>query len=306
MKMKIISRNYNLDEDLELIMQFLRSVYQETKSLQNWFPDRFENSCDDHISDIRIWEEIDETRSPPQHKLVAFANPEDPFCYFIQIHPDYSFLEREIIQWIESHSVAKKTDFKQEQKLNIITVDGNSSREKILTELGFKKRTDRIYGHLRFRPLDMPIEEYSLPDGFIIRSVEGKPDHEQLARAVRTVFGHGEWFNAELSERIRQRSFHKPDLDLVAVAPNGTIASFCTFRVDPESRITQLEPMGTLPEFRKLGLAKALLSEGFKRLEKYNPTLIYIGGAATNPAALRLYDSSFPEKIDMHIWTKEI
>lgn len=306
MKMKIVSRDYNLEVDFEKIMQFLRSVYQETGSLQNWFPDRFENSCEDHVSDIRIWEEINDTTSPPHHKIVAIANPEELFCYFIQIHPDYGFLEKEIIQWIESHSVAKKTSSGQEQKLSIVTVDGNSVREKSLTQLGFKKRTDRIYGHLRFRPLDLPIEDYSLPEGFIIRSVNGRSDHEQLARGVRTVFGHGEWFDADLSERIRKRTFHVPDLDLVAVAPDGIIAAFCTLRVDPESRITQLEPMGTLPEFRKRGLAKALLAEGFKRLEKYNPKLIYIGGAAYNPGAMGLYEPTFPEKIDMHIWTKEI
>ncbi|MFX1537241.1 MAG: GNAT family N-acetyltransferase [Promethearchaeota archaeon] len=305
--MKIESREYNPKEDFDKLMQFLINTYNETKTLQNWFPDRFESNHDDWIPDIRIWEEINDMISPPHHKIVAFVIPERTFNYFIQIHPDYSFLEKEIINWIEIHCTAKKKELNEKQTLSIITVEGNIIREQVLTELGFKQLLDPIYGHLRIRPLDLPIRDYSLPEGFEIRSVQGKSDYEKLAEGVRLIFGHGDWFTAEIIEGIINRSFYKQDLDLVVVAPDGAIAAFCTFRIDPVSRITQLEPMGTHPKFRRLGLAKALLSEGLKRLEKYNPTLLYIGGAADNPAAMRLYESvGFTKKLTLYFWVKDI
>lgn len=121
------------------------------------------------------------------------------------------------------------------------------------------------------------------------------------------VFGHGEWFTAEVLEGLSRTSFYNRDLDLVAVAPDGSIASFCTFRMDPPSRITELEPMGTHPDHRRRGLAKALLSEGFRRLRGYNPTLLYIGGAADTSEANRLYEvTGFREKYYYYHWYKTI
>ena len=65
--------------------------------------------------------------------------------------------------------------------------------------------------------------------------------------------------------------------------------------------------MGTHPDYRGLGLAKALLCEGFRRLRRYDPTLIYIGGAADNPAANRLYESvGLREEGVYHFWSKMI
>ena len=299
--MPIISRGYSPDQDLQGIMGFLRDTYLETLTIQNWLPNRFENSHRDLVSDVRIWEEVDD--DPP--RIVAMANPEIPFLYFIQIHPDYAHLEEEIVRWIEDHCASLKPDPGTEQKLSIVTLDGNPAREALLRERGFEKGP--VYGILRVRPVDAPIPDFPPPEGFEIRSVDKETDFEGIAKAVRVIFGHGEWFTAEVLEGIASLSFYHEDLDLVAVAPDGNIASFCTFRVDPPSRITELEPMGTHPDYRGLGLAKALLCEGFRRLRRYNPTLLYIGGAADSPAANRLYESTgFSEENAYHYWSKTI
>jgi len=256
---------------------------------------------------VRIWEDADTAApgSPSNHRIVAMANPEIPFVYFIQIHPDYTHLEEEIVKWIEDHCVALKTDPDREQKLCIVTLNGNPVREALLKKRGFEKGP--VYGILRVRPVDALIPDFVPPEGFEIRSVVKEIDFEKIAKAVRVVFGHGEWFTAEVLEGIASCSFYHEDLDLVAVAPDGNIASFCTFRVDPPSRITELEPMGTHPDYRGLGLAKALLCEGFRRLKRYNPTLLYIGGAANTPAADRLYESvGFSEKNAYQYWSKTI
>ncbi len=114
-------------------------------------------------------------------------------------------------------------------------------------------------------------------------------------------------YGDEVLEGLSRASFYRGDLDLVAVAPGGDIASFCTFRMDPPSRVTELEPIGTLPEYRRLGLAKALLVEGFRRLAKYDPTLLYIGGAADTPEANRLYEvTGFNGRFDYYYWYKTI
>jgi ribosomal protein S18 acetylase RimI-like enzyme len=304
--MPIVSRGYSPDQDLPSIMGFLRDAYMGTRTIQNWLPTRFENSYNDLVSDVRIWEEIDaapDSSSSPT--IVAMANPEIPFRYFIQIHPDHTHLEEEIVRWIEDHCTAMKPDPDREQKLSIIILDGNPTREDLLRERGFEMGL--VYGLLRVRPVDAPIPDFAPPEGFEIRSVRPETDFDEIAKAVRVIFGHGEGFTAETLEWLAGRSFYHEDLDLVAVAPDGNIASFCTFRVDPPSRITELEPMGTHPDYRGLGLAKALLCEGFRRLRRYNPTLLYIGGAANNPAANRLYESvGLRQENAYHYWSKMI
>ncbi|NIO37275.1 hypothetical protein GTO27_06165 [Candidatus Bathyarchaeota archaeon] len=255
------------------------------------------------MGDIRIWEETD-GRSTTLGKIVALANPESPSDYFIQVNPAYSFLEREIFEWIESHLLKKKKTPNKKEKLRIHTIEGNSARELLLSELGYMKGEISMY--LRMRPIGLPIPDVECPEGFEIRSVKGRSDYDQLASVTRLVFGHGEWFNAEIYEGITRCSFYKQDLDLIAVAPDGTFASFCTFRMDPISRITNLEPVGTHPTYRKLGLGKALIFEGLTRAMSYNPALLYVG-AANTPAANQLYDSvGYTEKLAEYCWFKEI
>jgi len=308
--MKVVSRPYNKDKDLTSVLKFLYETFKKTNSFQNWFPDRFENSHRSGgnvqwVDDIRVWEDINGKVKRLSKRIVAVANPESLCDYFIQIDPTYSFLEQEIIEWIEKHCRERKTDPRKKRQLSIHTTEGNHARELLLEELGYQKR--KIAGYLRLRPMDLPIPDADCPERYEIRSIRGKSDYHQLAAAIRLVFGHGEWFDAEVYEGITRCSFYKQDLDLVAVAPDGTFASFCTFRMDPISRVTNLEPMGTHPDHRRLGLAKALVLEGLKRAVKYKPTLFYIGGAADTLAANRLYDSvGFTEKLVENCWRKEI
>jgi ribosomal protein S18 acetylase RimI-like enzyme len=56
-------------------------------------------------------------------------------------------------------------------------------------------------------------------------------------------------------------SSYVPDRDLVAVAEDGTIASFMVWWAD-DSGIAQIEPLGTHPDYQRLGLGRALLYHG--------------------------------------------
>jgi GNAT superfamily N-acetyltransferase len=283
--MPVVSRDYDAEQDFQRVMGFLRDSFTETGSLHNWLPPRFENSRSEVATGTHLWEEV----GGPEPRIVAVANPEARFVYFIQMDPDHAYLEEEVVGWIVDYCTSQKTPG-EEQKISIVTLAGNPAREAALKEHGFER--GKVYGILRLRALDTPIPDFRPPEGYAIRSVQPEEDFDRIAEAVRVVFGHGEWFTREVLDGLSRASFYRGDLDLVAVAPGGDIASFCTFRVDPPSRVTELEPMGTLPEYRGMGLAKAILAEGFRRLAKYEPTLLYIGGAADTPEANRLYEAT--------------
>jgi ribosomal protein S18 acetylase RimI-like enzyme len=297
--MTITSRGYTPDLDFPKVQEFLFEVHKETGTFQNWLPTRFENSHMDRVEDIRIWEE------GVRGRVMAVANPETRTIYFIQIRPGHPPLLDTVIRWIETHVASKKPDPAVKQKIHIINIEGDREREAALRKRGFEKGP--VYGILRVRDLNAPIPDAPVPEGFTIRSVQGRKDYEKLAANIRTVFGHGEWFTADTLEGIARGSFYIRDLDLVAEAPDGAIASFCTFRVDPVSRATELEPMGTHPDYRGLGLAKSLISEGMRRLKDYDPLLLYIDGAADNPGANRLYEATgFEKKGIYYHWSKMI
>ena len=298
--MSITSRGYTPDTDLSKVQGFLFEVHKETGTFQNWLPTRFENSHLGRIEDIRIWEEEESSK----RRIMAVANRENKTIYFIHIRPGQPSLLDEAIRWIEDHSASKKQDPAEEQKLHIISLEGDPEREAALRRRGFE--LGPVNGILRVRDLDAPIPDAPLPDGFEIRPVRDREDFEKLASNIRIVFGHRD-FTADTLEGIARGSFYIRDLDLVAEATNGSIASFCTFRVDPVSRATELEPMGTHPDYRRMGLAKALISEGMRRLKKYDPLNLYIDGAADNPAANRLYEvTGFEKRGTYYYWSKTI
>jgi GNAT superfamily N-acetyltransferase len=299
MFMPILSRDYSHEKDFQTVMSFLRDAYKKTKSLENWLPPRFENSAHEMADMTHLWVEV---KNGIESGIVAMANPEKKFRYFIQVHPDYTFLVKEIIKWIEKK--CKTLSAGEPYSISIVVLDGNSGREEILEESGFEK--GEVYSTPKTRKLDTPNPDFPVPLGYYIRSVDPYKDFEELASAIRIVFGHGEWFTRDILDGLSKAAFYQRDLNLLALDNSDKIASFCTFRYDPPSRIVELEPMGTLPDHRRRGLGKALICEGLRRLEKYNPTLLFLE-AANNPAAKRLYAATdFKGDNPYVFWNKRI
>ena len=292
--MVITSKPFSFENDHQRVMVFLRNTYAETGCLENWLPPRFENNRREMDSGIHVWED--------DGSIVGLVVPEEPLVYFIQIHQQSQALYPKMVQWIENYS--RVTWGTGEAVLKVIEMEGNQKKEKILIEQGFAR--GRIYGIFRIRDLDAPIPDFKLPKGFRVRPVS-PDDFDEIASCIRQVFGHGEWFNREILETLAFASFYNPDLDLAVVDDMGKIVSFCTFRLDPLSKVTELEPMGTLPDYRSMGIGRALLCEGFRRLKPYNPSLLYIGGAANTPPANRLYElTGFTQRLDLYRWEKTI
>jgi len=283
-------RAYSNEQDHPRVMEFLRATYAETGSIENWLPPRFENNSRSMDPGICVWED--------DGKLVSFVIPEEPLVYFVQLHPNYLWLYDEMVAWIEEYSRVTWMG-----KLAVIEMEGQTHREQVLKDRGYTR--ERVNSIFRLRDLEEAIPDYSLPEGFSVRSVI-PDDFDELSSCIRQVFGHVD-FDRGFLEVNASASYYVPDLDLVVVNEAGKIVSFCTFRLDAPSGLTELEPMGTLEEYRNMGIGRALLVEGFRRLQKYNPTLLYIGGAANKPPANRLYElTGFTQRIDLIRWEKAI
>jgi ribosomal protein S18 acetylase RimI-like enzyme len=90
---------------------------------------------------------------------------------------------------------------------------------------------------------------------------------------------------------------YRPDLDLVAVAPDGTLAGFCLCSIGREenARLGRdegwVDTLGTRPAYRKLGLGRALLLTGLRRLRASGIAVAVLGTGQGNPA-VALYESA--------------
>ncbi len=304
MIMEILSRPYNKQQDFQKIMLFLADLFNRTGSYENWFPDRFENSSESREDGIRIWELDHESINSEKNKIIALTTRESPKDFYLHVDPFYRHIEQEMVEWIENYRAKNIPSSVKKYEVKINILEGNPEREKLLSKMGYKNQN--IYGYYRIRKTGAPLPTFPCPEGFEIRTLK-RADYDQLALLIRRVFGHGDYFTSEILEWLASCSFYKKDLDLVVVTPEDIIASFCTFRLDPTSRIISLEPMGTNPDYRGLGLGKAILSEGIKRSMKYDPPFFYIDGAANNPAANRLYDATgFASEFAINSWVKSI
>lgn len=84
----------------------------------------------------------------------------------------------------------------------------------------------------------------------------------------------------------------RSDLVPIVAAPDGTLAAYCMSWWDPRSSSVEIEPLGTHPDFRRLGLARAIVHEVFRRSRALGAEYVMVWGSTANPEAEALYRSA--------------
>ncbi len=138
------------------------------------------------------------------------------------------------------------------------------------------------YFHLYHRSLREPVPAPVLPPGFTIRPIAGIAEAEMRAALQRDAFfpqGSKTYEEGTLRQlAVMKMPYYDPQLDLMIIAPDGTPAAGCICWVDPVNRVALFEPVGTRPQFRRQGLATALMLGGLQRLrERGMQTALVIG-----------------------------
>ncbi len=230
-----------------------------------------------------------------QGRLAGYAIlGEDP-SYACQVLPEYAWrgIEDEALAWAEMRlSELRKGD---PQRWGGGLVSGarqdNGQRVAFLEQHGFRRGEYTEVNMLR--SLDEPIPGAAVPAGFQVRAVAEAGETSGRAAAQREVWhpwSVGKVSDEDYARFMRLPGYHR-DLDIVSVAPDGTIAAYVNGWVDPLNRIGDFGPVGARAAFRRQGLTRAALVEGLRRMKAWGMERVCISTGEGNSAARRLYES---------------
>jgi GNAT superfamily N-acetyltransferase len=94
---------------------------------------------------------------------------------------------------------------------------------------------------------------------------------------------------------------HRIDLDLHVRDAGGAIAAFATMWYDAQNRIGILEPVGTVPAYRKMGLGRACVAQLANQVRAAGGVEVHVG--SDQPFYVRL---GFEVQDKYGIWRKVV
>ncbi len=309
--MKPTYRPYQTEDDYWAMRAFLREVFVLNNYRERcWHVARLEyarwhtclNCHSVTLNEIAHLWEVD-------GKLVAFAMPDGgPDEVHINIHPAWKTAEfEERILLLAEEKLSVPTD-EGKRFLGAWAMGDDNLRIDILKAHGYQPGRWAETQH--YCDLSLPIADVSQPEGYTLRALGDGLELLERCYASGLGFHEGDikvavenrdditWYR-----NIQTAPLYRRDLDLVAIAPDGSIASFCTIWFDDATRSAYFEPVATVPAHQRKGLSRALLTEGLKRLQRLGALRAMVGGFEDGPNAL--YSAVMgPEQNIYQSWVK--
>jgi GNAT superfamily N-acetyltransferase len=241
-----------------------------------------------------------------ERQLAAVLNPEGRGEAWLQVHPGLrtAELEEEMVALAEERLAS--TTAEGRQKLTVWASEHDDLRQEILTRRGYLK--GKWPDHKHTRSLDVPILPAPAAKGYAVRSLGDEEELPARSWLSWLAFHPNEpdedYEGWEWYRNIQRMPQYRRDLDIVAVAEDGELASFCTLWYDDVTRSGYFEPVGTAPAHQRRGLGKAVMCEALRRLRRMGGTQATVGGFTT--AANALYGSVMGTDVDLiERWVKE-
>ena len=289
--MKIMERTFSGDADLRQMADLVRKFPKENLHLVD-LPYRFSSWSFDYPENIGLW-------TNEQDELLGWAVLQIPFWTIdYAFHPEFHHeLHTQILRWADEQASKIAGTASGHPAWFVAVLASQTDRIRDLEEIKFTSQAnvgENSWSQVLMEHSMQIAAEINLADGFHIRPLNGASELDAYVDLHRAVF---ESTNMTVAWRKRtlQRPEYVPELDLVAVAPNGQLAAFCvcwlTENPNRDCR-GQVEPLGVHPEYRRLGLGRAILWEGLKRLQSRGAQQIYVQTDNYRDAAFKLYESS--------------
>ncbi len=176
-----------------------------------------------------------------------------------------------------------------------------------LLKCGFKEMEDGPFYLRMYNDLN-DLQEVKLPEGFSARYIDANSDLKKRVNVHRESWHPSKVTYKSYGNVIRAPTYC-PRLDWVIKGPDGDFASYCLIWFDNNSKIGLLEPVGTSPGFRGMGLSKAVCTMALMELKEMGGVgaIVNTYGGKDRPIPARLYRSlGFREIARTRTFFKEI
>lgn len=303
----ITYRNYKDEQDYESFTELINSYYQKLGI------DRVDNA-----NENKLWIEAQKTYDKTKHLTVAEyqGKPVSIHAYYYQKEFDGPYLFSHWFgvdgDWIESPLMQEHFDFVEaEMQAESKNIEGyhpvviRAYYEAGKEEIFKKMLQERDYHEVRYffdmsRPTSEPIPQHSLPDGIELKPADTEEKINRVMKAVDKAFedhfGHTK-LTDEMMEAWKQEDDFNPKLWKVAWDGDQVAGSILNFISKEENEKLNrsrgyTETISTLREYRKKGIAHALLTESIQMFKDMGLEETSLGVDSTNPSgALGLYES---------------
>lgn len=311
--MAIRLRRYDPSNDFLKVRSLLTGTRKNFERPLNWRVERWSYAryfCAPYLcrneditpeksaASIRFWEDAIGIWEDGSGEVVGAVHTEHPWLgdAFIQRHPGHIQILGEMLDFAESNLVSKDT-----RSLRLFVYEHDTDLLSIVKERGYRKvEEDWDYDQeVVIRNIPGP----ALPVGYTIKSMDELDDLEGRGRAFGLGFNHPDpihWAPVHVYQELQRAPDYRKDLDICVVSPDGEIVSFCVMWYDAVNRIASLEPVGTVPGHRRLGLAREAIREGLRRVSALGAERAIVGGGQ------KYYESlGFEKTIRCYGWVRE-
>jgi GNAT superfamily N-acetyltransferase len=271
-----MARFLETDSDFERMKDLLRDNYVVTARIEYPGPCDLEywryiyDDSPDLVRNTRLWEDED-------GRLAAFAwiNPDGTD---LSVRSGAEALLPEVLSWSESERLSggllgEPFDF------NRIGLRADAEAVIAVAEgLGYRRTGIRTAVFVQ-EPWETAAR-IEPPLGVQIRSLR----RDELAERSRLggVAQDSEVAPANYDRLWSESTVYSPDLDIVAEV-SGELVAFCTGWADQRTNVGLLEPFGCRAEFRRRGLARAVVSECVRRLADRGMARVYTTHGGLGP-----------------------
>lgn len=305
-KSKLEMRPYRYDSDFWRMRDFFREVFLLNNRLErSWSLPRLDYWRWHYIKTVGtepmeqvtfLWETTDGQLGATVHTIDSEA--------YLVIHPYLRTVELEDEMFAcAERNVAEVYPAGQHTVFALVDED-DPLRSEVFKSRGYTYRDRPVYRWRR--DLDQPVPDVMVASRYTIRSMGDVSEYDARALASWYAFhpdepddayGGGDWF-----ANLQSAPLYRRDLDIVAEAPNGEIASFATIWYDDFTRSAVCVLVGTATKYQRHGLGKAVITEGLHRLQKMGCTRVFANGF--DPPANALYKSVLGSSYRAESWYK--
>jgi len=218
--------------------------------------------------------------------LLGFAL-HDEGDVLVQADAGHAKDQLELLAWVEARARVAA-----EPKIFVSVAEGDDALREAVVSRGYEP--SERYGYELVHDLVADPGPPDLAPGYDLISLTPALADRYVAlhRAAWSRPGAPSTYDRQQHDAVTAMPDFRYDLVPIVAARGGALAAYCMSWWDPRSRSVEIEPLGTHIDFRRQGLARAIVREVLRRSWAIGASYVLVWGGTTNPEAKALYLSA--------------